>query len=149
MSVDPSHVDLDELASLIREQGTPVPINPLTEAAKANWRDHQPRLYAPGAHYTVGEIITFNGRYATITGIQAGHNAKQGHFQILELVFDDGSHKSIVTVKKRRSQNRLAHVSKYSGRISFTSLSSTTRKSGLNRKTCKIAARQLLSSRAT
>jgi len=78
------HVDLDVLASLIREAGRPVPIRMLALAALRAWMETRAgeRHYAPGDQYAVGETIQFNNELAKVKAVQDGENPVQGRFKI-------------------------------------------------------------------
>ncbi len=85
--------DLQTLVQVIREAGRPVHVNVLAQAAVRSRleAEAQKRLYAPGARYTHGETIHFNGQPAKVKAVTDGSNPKQGSFKILTLVLPDGT----------------------------------------------------------
>lgn len=83
------------IAEAIRAAARPVHINKLTRTAIAAWLAQSPQAhpYAPGNSYQVGDLLLLNGRSATVTGVQPGHNPQQGHFQIISLHLANGRQK--------------------------------------------------------
>lgn len=87
-------VDLDWLASVIQEAGSPIPMATLSrEAVRAAvvGDDYRLHVYAPGRRYHRGDgIRLFNGRYGEVVRVERGANAVQGSFEIISLRLDDG-----------------------------------------------------------
>lgn len=85
-------IDPEVLAQAVYSSGRPLHINALVRAAiRACMEASQPRPYAPGNAYRVGENVLIAGQIATVETIQRGENPKQGSFTILTLRFTDGS----------------------------------------------------------
>jgi hypothetical protein len=97
-SIAEEDVNLDELAQVIRETGRPVPITVLTRVAvRVLLEDRaKERCYVPGAQYTQGETIRFNGQLSIVKSVRLGNNPRQGHFKVLTLALPDGTEQYMV-----------------------------------------------------
>ena len=88
-------VNLDAMASVIREEGLPVHVRKLALAAVRIYLAEQTgeRVYAAGNSYISGEKILLYGKKAVIEAVEDGQNPAQGRFKILILRLPDGSQK--------------------------------------------------------
>jgi len=88
-------VDLEALRALILKEEQPLRIAVLAGRAVKVWQDRQgqPRKYAPGATYPVGEHVLYQGQVARVESAVDAENPVQGAFQVVALALPDGSKK--------------------------------------------------------
>jgi hypothetical protein len=85
-------INLDRLADVIREQGTPVSLANLAREAIRSYltTDNGMPVFAPGGRYSPGTRLRFNGLVGDVVDVQNAQNTVQGDFKILTLRLKDG-----------------------------------------------------------
>lgn len=92
-SLPSESLDLDWLASLIRDAGQPIPIHELARQAVRTLlvEDSRLRIYVAGGHYRRGERVRLlDGRLGDVVAIEDAQNPVQGAFKVISLRLGDG-----------------------------------------------------------
>ncbi len=84
--------DMDTLVVWVSESGERVDIDTLVRVAASVVleREAEVKAYAPGASYSPGDRIWYQGRVAQVAEVLRRGNAHQGAFDVLHLAFDAG-----------------------------------------------------------
>ncbi len=84
--------DIDTLVVWVSESGERVDIDTLVRVAASVVleREAEVKAYAPGASYSPGDRIWYQGRVAQVAEVLRRGNAHQGAFDVLHLAFDAG-----------------------------------------------------------